>query len=83
MCPICKRRMCLPGCPNYRALYTKKCRICGCGICHGENYYRLCGDVTVCAACAEELSVYGFAVKCDEAGVRSVADALDLTEVVA
>lgn len=83
MCPICKRRICLPECPNHRELYAKKCQVCGGGICRGESYYLLGGDFVLCSTCVEELSLYGFAVKCEEMGVRSVSDALDLTEGVA
>lgn len=83
MCPICNRRTCLPGCPNYRELYTKRCKVCGSGICRGESYYLLDGDLVLCSACVEELSLYGFVVKCEEMGVRSLSDALDLTEGIA
>ena len=83
MCPICKRRVCLPACPNRKSDYEKRCAVCGCGICRGERYYRICGGVTVCEACAEEVSLYEFATKCKEAGVLTVLDTLDLTEEVA
>ena len=83
LCGICRRRVCPPACPNHRAEYTEYCNICGCGILRGESFYRLAGGVTVCASCAEELSVYGFAAKCREAGLAVVTDALGMTEEVA
>jgi len=55
MCELCRRRKCLPECPNFIPTHASRCKNCGSLLLPGQPYYRIHGK-PYCAECVETAS---------------------------
>ncbi len=52
MCKLCKRRICMPNCPNYLPQETTRCASCGEPLSVGDGFYRKNG-FPYCESCLD------------------------------
>ena len=77
MCDECGHFFCPSNCVNYkdyspqRGRITLRCGECGSGICPGENYYEIRGEI-YCPDCIENMDMPDFASACGFAGIREL-----------